>query len=778
MKQQLLKLPTQSPKLIILLLIGLIIAATIGAKNLYFRGDYNIFFDGTNPQLQAFEEIQNTFTKSDNISIVIAPDSGDVFSKGSLELIQRITNDAWQTPYSNRVDSIANYQHTEAIDDDLLVEDLVLEENPLTTERMAKIKQVALSEPTIVNSLVSKDGRVAIVNITVQLPRIDEMAELLEVMAHNKVMMDKYQQAYPEVTFHKAGLLALNNAFMESAQNDSATLVPMMLLVILLFLGLMLRSFVAVASTLLILIASILATMGIAGWSGLFLNTATVNVPTFVMTLAVADCVHIIATLRQTMQKGINKQEAITHSIQLNFLPILITSATTAIGFLMLNASDSPVFRDLGNLTALGIMIAFVLSVTLLPALLQILPFKVTVESDATRSTQFEKLADFIINKRQILLPLSIALVVAISLFIPQNRVNDESVKYFDTSNSFRQAADFMEENISGMSSLSIVLKSGESQGINSPQFIADLGAFSDWLRLQPEIDHIATLSDTFKRLNKNMHGDDPQLYLLPDDRELAAQYLLLYEMSLPYGLDLNNQINIDKSSVKLQLTIKNLGSNEFLDLEKRINRWIEQNIPQYQILASSPTLMFAHIGESNMDSMIKTLPIALILISGLLIFALRSVRLGLISLIPNLVPAAVGFGIWGMVSGEINLGLSIVVTLTLGIVVDDTVHFLSKYQYSRKLGKSTEQAIRYAFSTVGRALWITSVVLIAGFSVLSMSDFRLNSDMGQLSALIIGIALVVDFVMLPTLLMIFDKAPQSSSSSDSLIDPTIVVQQ
>ncbi|MGF1764238.1 efflux RND transporter permease subunit [Aliivibrio kagoshimensis] len=778
MKQRLLSLPTQSPRLVILFLIGVVFAATIGGKNLYFRGDYNIFFDGTNPQLQAFDEIQNTFTKSDNISIVIAPDSGNVFSKQSIELIQQITADAWQTPYSNRVDSITNYQHTEAIDDDLLVEDLALEENPLTTERIEKIKKVALSEPTIVNALVSEDGHVAVVNITVQMPRIDEMAELVEIMAHNNAMMAKYQQDYPNVTFHKGGLLALNNAFMESAQNDSASLVPTMLVVILLFLGLMLRSFIAVASTLLILIASILATMGIAGWSGLFLNTATVNVPTFVMTLAVADCVHIIATLRQTMQKGLSKTEAITHSIKLNFLPILITSVTTAIGFIMLNASDSPVFRDLGNLTALGIMIAFVLSVTLLPALLQILPYKVEVETQSTRSTKFEQLADFIINKRQVLLPLSIAVVVAISAFIPQNRVNDESVKYFDTSNSFRQAADFMQENISGMSTLSVVLKTGQSQGINSPEFISDLGQFTDWLRQQPEIDHISSLSDTFKRLNKNMHGDDPSQYLLPDDRELAAQYLLLYEMSLPYGLDLNNQINIDKSSVKLQLTIKNLGSNEFLDLENRINHWIAQNIPDYQVLASSPTLMFAHIGESNMDSMIKTLPIALVLISGLLIFALRSVRLGLISLIPNLVPAAVGFGIWGMISGEINLGLSIVVTLTLGIVVDDTVHFLSKYQYSRKLGNSTEQAIRYAFSTVGRALWITSVVLIAGFSVLSLSDFRLNSDMGQLSALIIGIALIVDFIMLPTLLMIFDKSPEVTPANATIDESSIVIQQ
>ncbi len=166
---------------------------------------------------------------------------------------------------------------------------------------------------------------------------------------------------------------------------------------------------------------------------------------------------------------------------------------------------------------------------------------------------------------------------------------------------------------------------------------------------------------------------------------------------------------------------------------------------------------MFAHIGETNMASMLTSLPITLVLISALMIFALGSLRLGLISIVPNMAPAIIGFGLWALISGEINLGLSVVVTLTLGIVVDDAVHFLSKYQRARKQGQSAEEAVRYAFHTVGRALWITTVVLVAGFSVLAMSSFRLNADMGALSAIVIFIALVVDFVFLPALLMKFD---------------------
>ncbi|EIJ6616862.1 MMPL family transporter [Vibrio parahaemolyticus] len=763
------KMPTKYSLLVLLATIFLIIVATIGGKNLYFRGDYDIFFDGTNKQLLAFDEIQTTFAKTDNLAIVIAPEDGDIFTPQTLSLIQKITVDAWQVPYSSRVDSIANYQHTEAFDDDLLVEDLLYSEYELTPERISKVKSIALSEPVLKSALVSEKGDVTVVNITVQLPEMDKTAEVEEVVSSINAMIDRYQRAYPDVTFHKAGIIAMNHAFMTAAQDDSSTLVPTMLVVILVFLTIMLRSILSVIATLIVIIGSVMATMGISGWAGMFLSTATVNVPTLIMTLAVADCVHVIATMRQSMKNGFTKVQSIERSIALNFVPILITSVTTAIGFLMMNMSDSPVLRDFGNLSALGVMVACFLSVTLLPALLKLLPIHVKMETSQDQKHVMDHLGDFVVSQRRALLPLSVVVIVVCASLIPLNKVNDESVEYFGQRNEFRQAADFMEERISGMTNISIAIKTNESQGIAAPDFLNTIGEFSSWLRDQPETDHVATLADVYKRLNKNMHGDDEAYYSLPQARELAAQYLLLYEMSLPYGLDLNNQINVDKSSIKMVLTVANLGSVELVDLENRIYQWFAEHAPQYQVVASSPSLMFAHIGETNMASMLSTLPITLVLISALLIFALRSVRLGLISLMPNIAPAVIGFGLWALISGEINLGLSVVVTLTLGIVVDDAVHFLSKYQRARREGQIAEQAVRYAFHTVGRALWITTVVLVAGFSVLAMSSFRLNADMGQLSAIVIFIALVVDFLFLPTLLMLFDKkAYLQESPSDN----------
>ena len=320
-----------------------------------------------------------------------------------------------------------------------------------------------------------------------------------------------------------------------------------------------------------------------------------------------------------------------------------------------------------------------------------------------------------------------------------------------------------MEQNLSGFTSVDFAISGTEAGAIAQPEFLSALADFSQWLTEQPEVMHVNTLSDIIKRLNRNMHQDDPAFYRLPATAEEAAQYLLLYEMSLPFGLDLNNQVNIDKSATRLTATLYNLGSKDLIILEQRALEYFAANWPGYQLSAASAALMFAHIGERNMASMLSTLPVALMLISLLLVFSLRSLRLGVLSLLPNLVPAVIGFGLWGIFIGEINLALSVVAGMSLGIIVDDTVHFLAKYRYARLEGRDTEQAVRYAFHSVGRALWITTMVLVSGFAVLIFSSFRLNSDMGLLTSGIILIALIVDLLFLPACLLKLDKARSKS---------------
>jgi predicted RND superfamily exporter protein len=754
------------PWIIILIVVAIAAAASYGGKNLYFRGDYKVFFDQDFPQLVAHEEMQRIFNKNDNVSIIVVPKEGTVFTESMMAQIKELTDEAWQTPFSSRVDSVTNYQYTWAEEDDLIVEDLILELESIDPALVKRTQEISTVEPNLANSLVSPDGKVAVVNITIQLPdQKNNTAEVIKVTEFAKQLTDSFAAKYQSADFYHTGVILMNYSFATEGQKDMNTLVPAMFLMIILMLTVLLRSITAMLMTLVVIFLTVTATMGTGGWFGYFLSTGTINVPIVVMTLAVADCVHLVASAQFAMRQGKSRKEAVAFAMDLNLMPVFITSATTAIGFLTLMFSQSPVLADFGEMSAMGVMIAFFLSVTLLPALMVVVPMRVKVSPE--HHGGMEKLADWVIKHNKIILPVSTVVMLFFACLVPLNEINDEATKYFDTSTEFRQSVDKQEEMISGMSSISWGLYSGKENGINNPEFTKVISDFSDWLRAQPETDHVMTISDTLKRLSKSMNGDNEAFYRLPRERELTAQYLLMYEMSLPYGLDLNNQLNIDKSSTRIVSTLKNLGSKEYVAMEQRAMAWFLTNAPQVRMTASSPTLMFAHIGEANMDSMLVSMTVAMFLISIILIFALRSFRLGMISLIPNIGPAAVGFGIWALISGEINLGLSIVVSMTLGIIVDDTVHFLSKYQRARNDGKNGEQAIRYAFSSVGRAMTITTLVLCTGFSLLTFSAFRMNADMGMATAIIIFVALVVDFLFLPAFLLLADKRENDISMTD-----------
>jgi len=744
---------------IILATLILVALATRGFP-LRFDTDYRVFFSEQNPQLIAFDDLQNTYTKNDNVMFVLAPQDGQVFTNKTLEAVEWLTHEAWQIPYSIRVDSITNFQYTYAEEDDLTVEDLITDALTLSEGEMAKAKEIALQEPQLLHKLIPPKAHVTGVNVTIQLPGQKLDKEVSEVVTFVRDLADKVRARYPHLEVHITGIVMMNNSFPEAAKGDMRSLVPAMYLVILIMLWLLLRSFSGTFATFFVISFSIVSAMGMAGILGLTIAGPVATAPTIILTLAVADSVHFLVTLRHEMRvNGREKRDAIVESLRINFQPIFITSLTTAIGFLSLNFSEVPPFRALGNIVAMGVTTAFILSVTFLPALIAILPMRPKPEKPGTVHTM-DRLGEFVVARRQGLMWGVAGIIVLLVAFLPRNELNDVFVEYFDESFEFRRATDFVTENLTGLYDIHYSLNAGEPEGLSDPEFLKKVEAFAQWYRNRPEVMHVSTITDTFKRLNKNLHGDDQAYYRLPEQRDLAAQYLLLYEMSLPYGLDLNNQINVDKSATRVAVTLKVLSTNELLALEESAQQWLKDNgLPSMQVPGASPSIMFANIGYRNIRSMLFGAIIALVSISIILIIALRSLKFGLISLIPNLVPTAMAFGLWGMLVGQVGLGLSVVAGLTIGIVVDDTIHYLSKYLRARReLEKTPEEAVRYAFRSVGLALWVTTVVLVAGFLVLAQSHFYMNSSMGIMTAVTISFALLADFLFLPPLLMALNK--------------------
>jgi uncharacterized protein len=745
--------------LVVFFSVLMVSAMAYGALYLTFTNDYRVFFSKENPQLLAFENLQNTYAKSDNVMMVLVPEDGNVFTEKTLKAVTWLTNEAWQTPFSSRVDSISNFQYTYAEGDDLIVEDLVFADDELDEERLAKVKEIAINEPLLVNRLISRAGHVTGVNITIELKGINLAEENPQVAEFVRDLRSRFIQKFPDIDVKLTGIIMMNQTFFEASMYDMTHLVPFMFLAFAVLLFFWVKGLSGTITTFLVIIFSIAGAMGMAGWLGIALTPPSFSAIMVIPTMSIAHSVHILMNFLVAMHQGKSRQEAMVDSLRINMQPVFLTTVTTSIGFLSLNFSDAPPFRDLGNIVAMGVVIAWVMSITFLPALMMILPVK--EQKLETRSAKIMiEFAEFVIAKRKGLLVFMGVFIFSLVAFVPSNELNDEFTKYFGTQMEFRRDADFASDNLSGLYLIDYALESGGNGAVSDPVFLSNVEKFANWIRTQPEVIHVNVITDIFKRLNRNMHGDDESWYKLPDQRDLAAQYLLLYEMSLPYGLDLNNQINVNKSATRMSVMLRNSSTSTVLALEERAQQWLKENLPAVmQNPGASPTIMFSHIGDRNIKAMLAGTSIALVLISVILVVALKSIRIGLISLIPNLVPAGMAFGLWGIAVGQVGLALSVVTGMTLGIVVDDTVHFLSKYLRARREdGLNAEDATRYAFRTVGLALVATSVVLALGFMVLTGSAFTLNADMGLMTAGTIVFALIADFLLLPPLLMALDK--------------------
>ncbi|MDX8385146.1 MAG: efflux RND transporter permease subunit [Gallionella sp.] len=741
---------------VIILAILLALGAASGGRFLAFNTDYRVFFSDDNPQLLAFEALQETYTKIDNIQFVVESINGDTVTPDVMEAVETLTQKAWLLPFALRVDSVSNFQHTTAEEDDLIVADLVEGARQLSKEQLEAVREIAQHEPALKTIMISSDSAVTAVNVTFQMPE-KAMDEVPTATAAARKLAGEIEAAYP-VKIRLNGMVMMNNAFMESSMNDMGTLVPAMYLIIIVMMLVLVRSFSATVATVFVLMFSVMTGMGLAGWLGIKLTPPSSAATTIILTLAVADSIHVIVSMLAGMRKGLEKRLAVIETMRVNFMPVFLTSITTAIGFLSMNASDSPPFHDLGNITAMGVMAAFFFSVTFLPAMLAVLPIK--AKQGRTRfSKLMDAFSDLVIRRQRFIMMGSVVIAVVVLAMIPRNDLNEDFVKYFDPSTTFRADVDFTSEHLTGLYQLQFSLPSGESNGVSDPKFLADTKAFVDWLREQPEVQHVNSITDTFQRLNMSLHGDDPAWYKLPEERDLAAQYLLLYELSLPYGLDMNNQLNVDKSSTQIIATLKNMTTRELRDISQRGEQWLVENTEDIRATGIGPGIMFAYISERNIVSMLGGTLIALVLISLLITIALRSVKIGLISLLPNLLPAGLAFGVWGLLVGEVNMAAAMVAGMSLGIVVDDSIHFLSKYLRARREeGMDAEAAVRYAFSSVGIAIIVTSVVLVAGFMVLAQSTFALNSQMALLTSIAISMALLADFLLLPALLMRMDK--------------------
>ena len=742
------------------LAIGLLVAvvAGLGLMRIEFTNDYRVFFEPNDPQRVANEELETEFTRSDTVNFVLQAAKGDMLTPDRLAAVEKLTEAAWSLPGATRVDSLTNYQYSYGQDDDLIVEPLVADAANAGPEDIARIRRNALGERAVVGRYLSEDATTAQVIVTVNL-EAGNTAALTEIADAAEKLKEETAAAHPDLRVATTGVVLLSHSFYDVTQSDLARLVPVMVAFLFVAIWFFFKSWRAALAAIVVLGLSVLVTMGIGGWLGFSLSPASGQVPVIILTIATAEAVHLIGKANSYQRQGYNRSDAAYKSVRLNHAPIALTTITDVLGFLCFNFSETPPFRDLGNMAAYGAIIAYFYSVFFLPALLA--RVSLGVKGDMLeREHNVAKLAGWSVRHRTLVLGGFSMLALVLGALAPRLEARDNFIEWLSPRHEFRQDAEFINQQLPGIYTLNYGIESGEDGGISEPAYLQTLERFTNWLEGQPEVADVYSIVDVMRRLNRNLHGDDPAYERLPTNREEAAQYLLLYEMNLAQGQDLSDQLTPDKTASRVVVAMNNITSEQMVALKERADAWLKENAPPVmQAQGVGTSLMFAYLTEENSASMVTGTISAFLLIGLMTAIALRSPLLGFVALIPSIIPVIMAFGAWLVIQGDYGLYAAFVTSCALGLTVDSVTHFMMNFSRARReTGGDAKQAVLDAFRGVGMELWIASAVLVVGFLILAFSEFEIIAKLGLMTALIFVFAIATTFVMLPALLSLLSQ--------------------
>ena len=730
-----------------------------GITSVVFDPDMERFFPKGHPATSLSYEIDETFIRTDNLVIAINAKNNSIFTKKTLSLIESLTEKSWTVPYSIRVDSLTNYSYVRSVDDDLLVEPFIENAVSLEDSFIKQREKIVEEEEIIFGSLISKDKKTTVISIIVDPPNPDANIKLIDTVEYMLEYVDEAKSNHPELDIRVLGTPYQEYISPKMVLSEMPIVMPSMLLLILVSVFFLLRSVFAVLATILVIVLSLIATFGSVGYIGNALNQMVITIPILIITLALADCVHLFSIFFQQRVKGHSSKESMIRSLELNLQPLFLTTLTTCIGFLSFNVLDVPPLQDLGNYVSIGIAMAFIFTIFFAAPLFSFFEIKAP-KSVNQQINLSRKIAKFSLkNSKTLLWSVPLASLLLICL-IPLNVLDENPTQMYDEGFTSFSADTLWLDEMLGVT-FPVSFKANSNNGsVSEPEFLRKIDHFVKWLETQDEVNHVTSLAHTMKNLNKSMHGDDPEWETIPESEELSSQYLFFYEMSLPMGLDLNSSISQDRASTKISANLDDMSGKDFLKFDKKVRAHIqENNLTEIISPAAGFRVVFSHISMVIVNSLLFGVFFGLLLITILLGLFFRSIPFGVLSAFPNVLPIGAAFGIWALYDGQVGFMVAVGMGSTLGIIGDFTVHLLSKYDLARReMGQSPEEAIVFGFESVGFAWIVMTIVISLGFLVLNLVNFMPLHDFARFSTISFVMALIIDFLLFPNLLVRFDK--------------------
>lgn len=681
----------------------------------------------------------------------------DVFNFPTLRAIDDLTTRFNEIDSAISVGSLLNRRFNDGDAKRYNRDYLIPQLTDLTEADLAVLREISLADEDLTTSLLAPDGEMTLAVVKYRANE-DEQATRLHIAESVLEFRDYLRETYPGVQIYVLGNVLFELDGHNAQIKDSTMLMPLVIITSILLLWFCLRSLAYALCLFVIAFLTIGLSVGTFGWANVSLNQISTLGPLVVFVIAIADGIHIVSVYAQGLHKGLSKTQAMRDSLAINIQPVTLATITTAMGFLSLNYCSSPGIYGFGNIVAVGVLWAFVVTLALLPMLILLLPTNKVPKPLGIRG--FVDYIKVLVAKRgNLLFWGSAALVVVTLAMLPLNKVDFNRFSFVDEDSDFHHVITALAEKIGNDQSLAYSIHSGTYYGITEPGFLAEIDKFSLWLETQPEASFVRSYTDFLRTANRSDHDDDEAYDVLPEDKLQLIDYLVGYQLIQEIEPNLESIFNTDYSAIKLVVGTSNLSNGELLDFNDRIDAWITENVnPDFEVMHADNSILYARLDRSISVELITGFSLSFLLITLTLLVGLRSIRYGLLSIMPNLFPATIVFGFWGLFVGELSPYIMMLFSISIGIVVDDSVHVLSKYISARKDGKLPEEAVQYSLDKAGSAITITTLSLAFGTILLVFSNTFYFQNVALLLTPIIVVALLLDLLFLPPLLVKFDN--------------------
>jgi len=741
------------PRFIVVAVLALFLLALLQIYNPY-TGESKVRVDpseqallGLNHEGWEFYQLsRRNFGSDETIMVVI--DADDVFSPRAIDLVSRLTDRLTRMPGVQEVVSLTNALTIRETEYGMDISPIMIKV-PETPEEYEGLRREVLASPLIASTLISEERDSTAILVNLEDTQDQDFFKHVNAEV-DLIVKEEAQGEHVWIT----GSPRIKHATIEIVLDDLISYPPMITLVMLLLLWLLLRHMVAVMVTLVTVIISVVWTVATITLLGYSLNILTALVPPLLMILTMSYSMYLVSDYRRAVSRGKSGVDEIVDILRKASLPVLLAGLTTAVGFLSLYLSELNAIREFGLFSVIGVIYATVVTLTLTPSLLVLLRRRIKTEAEAQfeiNDTSFDRIiqriAHFDAEHRK-----AIFIIAGIVFFISiggmtQLRVGTEHITNFKPDSDIRRAFEHANEKFNGINPFNIVVQSKYPTAFKEPVNLREIEALQQWLEAQPEIGGVTSLVNYIKYVNRSFNNNDPAFYVIPENKRVIGQLLFFTESD-----DTRRLVDSSYRAMNIIVRSKAIDSDEVENLVARVNERLKQ-LPEHMDARATgnPVLMNQAI-QDIMWGQVESVFLSLIIVYGILVSLFLSFRIGVIALIPNILPVVVYFGALGIMGISLNPSTSLIAPMILGVAIDDTLHYFTRFNNIARQHPDPKEATVMTLGVVGRPVTYTSLALCVGFLVLTTSDLRMQAQVGGMASFALLVAWLSDFFLTPAL--------------------------